>query len=199
MLCCRFPPPGSPWGPGCSWPRLALPHRSWLPFHPPWCSWRWSFIGNMLLGTVLWAVPARIQTTGKSCALQNEAFGYKSRGTSSPFSCQPHRSLCNTFTLWHLKRAGICHHSCFIYMHFECAPCIYSMSVASLGLPRSLTGLPCWQNLPWETVGFPGVVDAGHIPTAGRQEQAGMAQTGKAVVLQLSPVSWCCWGKPGAP
>lgn len=26
-----------------------------------------------------------------------------------------------------------------------------------------------------------------------------MPQTGKAVVLQLNPVSWCCWEKPGAP
>jgi len=33
--------------------------------HPPLCSWQWSCIGNVLMGTMLQAVPARIQTTGK--------------------------------------------------------------------------------------------------------------------------------------
>lgn len=199
MLCCRSPLPGSPWGPGCSWPQHALPLQSWLPFRPPSCSWRWSRVGNTLVGTVVWAVPARIRTTGKSSALQNEAFGSKRRGMSSPSSCQSHRSLCHAFTLRHLKRARICHHSCFVYMNSACAPCIYGVPVASLGLPRSLTGLPCWQHLPWETVVFPGGGDAGHIPTAGRKEQAGTSHTGNAVVLQLSPAAWCCWGKHGAP
>lgn len=129
---------------------------------------RWKHTsGHCALGSACW-----VQTTGKSCALQNEAFGSKSRGTSSLFSCQPYRNLCNTFTLWHLKRARVCYHSFFICMHFACAPCIYSVPVASLGLPRSLTGLPCWQHLPWETVGFPDGGDAGHIPTAeGRSRQ----------------------------
>lgn len=181
--------PRQPMGPGCSWPWLTLPRQSWLLFHPPSCSWWCSRIGNTLLTTMLWAVPARIETTDKSCALQSEAFWFKRRGTSSPFSCQPHHSLCNTFTLWHLKKARICHRSCFIYRHIACALCIYGVSMDSLGLPRSLTRLPCWQHLPRETVGFPGMRDAGHIFTAGRQEQVETPQTSKAVVLQLSPVS----------